>query len=279
MGLKLGSPVTNAFSIGTAELRLGPMTDAARLPQARSVGLVDEVKVSFTTASVDLKGLFPQVVVDSAVTEQTGTATATLREFSRRNLNIMLGNQVDAVEPTDTKTTLVKTVDVAANATAIKVAASTGFAVDDVIVIYPNDKPEDVTISQISAITGTDWTLKAGMGTLVAYPALADSTRDYVVFKANAVAAGAITKTNYFSAMIISQRNADGRPTVWSLWKVSNSGSMEEGNQATDYASLSMELKILQPSASDVKVGGPLATVAPLVSLYPLGARLAGADV
>lgn len=277
---KLGSAMTNEFSIGTAEVRVGPLTEAGRLAQARSIGLVDNATISFTTASVDLKGGFPQQIVDTAVTEQTGTISVTAREFSRRNLDIMLGNAVSATAVTDVATKLVDTANVAAAAVSITVLDATGFAIDDVIVIYPDGRPEDVTVSQISAVdTGTDTiTLKTGMGTVVAYNALTEATRDFHVFKAHGIAAGNVTRTNYFSVMLLQQKNSSGRPSVWSVWKAANSGSMEQGTSATDYGSLTMDMKILQPTASDVGVGGDLNNVASLISMFPSAARFAGAD-
>lgn len=276
---RLGSPVTNEFSIGTAEVRIGPLSEAARLVQSRSIGLVDDVTVSFSNSSVDLKGMFPQTVVDTAITEQLGSVKATAREFSRRNLDIMLGNAVSSgAAPADVKSTLATSADVAANATSITLLSATGFAADDVIVIYPEGKPEDVTISQIDSIATNVLTLKTGLGTAVAYPALTDNTRQYHVFKAQGVAAGNVTKTNYFTMSIIQQKNVSGRPIVWLMWKAANTGSMEQGTSATDYASLNMEFKLLQPSLVDIGLGGPLATVAPLIGLYPMGGRLGGAD-
>ena len=278
--MKLGSPQTSEYSIGTAEVRVGPLTEAMRMVQARSIGLVDNATVSFNTTSVDLMGGFPQELVDTAVTQQSGSVRIAAREFSRRNLDIQLGNAISATAPTGVATTLVNTANVAADATSIVVEDTTGFAVDDVIVIYPDGRPEDVTISQISAInTGTDTiTLKTGMGTVVAYPAQTESTKDFHVFKGLGIAAGAVTRTNYFSMMLIQQKNKSGRPIVWNVWKAANSGSMEQGTSATEYGTLNMEMKILKPSAADIGSGGDLNALAPLINLYPTAFRMGGED-
>lgn len=275
---KLGSAASGEFSIGTAEVRVGPLTEAGRLAQSRSIGLVDTATISFATTSVDLKGGFPQQIVDTSVTEQTGTISIAAREFSRRNLDIMLGNTVGGTAPVGVATTLVNTANVSAAAVSITVADATGFAVDDVIVIYPEGRPEDVTVTQISAVdTGTDTiTLKTGMGTVVAYNALTESTLDFHVFKAHGIAAGNVTRTNYFSIMLLQQKNATGRPVVWAVWKAANSGSMEQGTSATDYATLTMDMKILQPTLADI--AGDLATMAPLISMFPTAARFGGED-
>ncbi len=277
---KLGSAASNEFSIGTAEVRVGPLTEANRLAQSRSVGLVDNVKIAFQTASVDLKGGFPQQIVDTAVTEQTGSVSITAREFSRRNLDIMLGNAVSTTAVVDVATKLVNTDNVAAAAVTFTVTTGTGadFDVDDVIVIYPEGRPEDVTVSQIASIATDTITLKTGMGTVVAYNALTESTLDFHVFKAQGVAAGNVTRTNYFSMMLLQQKPSSGRPIIWSIWKAANSGSMEQATSATDYASLTMEMKILQPTLSDTGVSGGLHNVAGLIAMFPSAARMAGAD-
>lgn len=276
---KLGSAQTNEFSIGTAEVRIGPLSEAGRMAQSRSIGLVDNATISFAQTSVDLKGGFPQTIQDTAVTEQTGTVKVTAREFSRRNLDIMLGNGASSAAVTDVATTLSTAADVAASATSITVASATGLVVDDVIVIYPEGSPQDVTVTQISAISSNVLTLKTGMGTVVAYPASTNTTVSYKVFKASAIAAGNVTKTNYFSVMLLQQKNSSGRPSVWTVWKAANTGSMEQSTSSTDYASLTMDVKILQPTLTDVAVGGALVNMASLIALYPSAARFAGADI
>jgi hypothetical protein len=254
------------------------MSEAGVLTQSRSIGLIDDAAVTFSNSSVDLKGMFPQRPVDTAITEQLGSVKASSREFSRRNLDISLGNPVSATAPVDVKTTLATGADVAANATSITVASATGFAVDDVIVIYPEGRPQDVTISQIQAIASNVITLKTGLGTVVGYPAATESGTQFHVFKGHGVAAGNVTKTNYFTMSIIKQKNITGRPIVWLIWKASNSGSMEESNTATDYGTLPMEFKILAPSLADVGVSGPLNHVASMVNAFPSGVRIGGAD-
>lgn len=273
---KLGSAVSNEFSIGTAELRAGPLTEAGKLPQSRSIGLIDNVTISSSNTSVDLKGLFPQVIVDTAVVEQIGSVKAASREFSRRNLNLMLGNAVEATNPTDVATTL--TADVAAAGLVFAVASVAGLAVDDVVLIYPEGRPEDITVTQIESIAALNVTVKTGLGAVVAYPAATDSTRDYHFIKGHAIAVGNVTKTNYFSISTIQQKNSTGRPVNWIFWKVANSGSMEQNSSATDYATLNMEFKVLAPSLTDIGVGGDLNNVADFVTAYPSGMRVAGAD-
>jgi hypothetical protein len=88
----LGGAVTNKFVIGNFELRVGPQNMAGKLTSAHSVGVIDRFAVRSQQQSADLMGLFPQELIDTDVVSQTTQLTATLREFSPRNMNILLGN-------------------------------------------------------------------------------------------------------------------------------------------------------------------------------------------
>lgn len=105
----IGAAKSRKFAIGTSELRIGPLSSAGKLTQDYTVGLVDSVVLSVEQTVVDLKGGFPQTIMDSAVTDQSAQVTATCREFSRRNLGIMLNQGLAYVSDDDTndaKTTL-----------------------------------------------------------------------------------------------------------------------------------------------------------------------------
>jgi len=60
---KLGSAITPKFDIGTAEMRLGPLTKANLLQQSDSIGLIDDATYTVNQTSVDLLGGFPKTVV------------------------------------------------------------------------------------------------------------------------------------------------------------------------------------------------------------------------
>ena len=90
--MSLGASVTNKTLIGTVELRIGQLNEVGKLTTEHSVGLVDSVKLESQIETTDKMGGFPQKVIDTAQTKETTTFTATLRETSRRNLNILLSN-------------------------------------------------------------------------------------------------------------------------------------------------------------------------------------------
>jgi hypothetical protein len=267
----LGAAVTDNFSIGVAEVRLGEMASAGKLSQANSIGLVDQANVSIAQTSVDLKGGFPRKLVASAVTEQTGTASATFREYSRRNMNIILGNGIPAAA-TDAATTV--TADVLISATSLVVDDATGFAVGDVVVIYQEGKPESVSVVKLTAVDTVDPDgLTFAANSLTQAYVVANGT--VKVYKANPVQIGAVSRVNYFAATLI-QQGSSGDPVIWNFWKCSIGGNMDYATSAEDFASSTMELKILEPAASDYGVGGPLVHVADMIADHPMGMAILG---
>lgn len=271
---KLGAPVTTKFSIGTAEVRVGPLTAAGRLTQANSIGLVDTASVTVEQESVDLEGGFPQVIVDTAVVKQTTSLSATLREFSRRNMKIMLGEGLDGgTSPVDVSSMIVDAVALAGTAVTVTAGQGSNFSVGDLVVMYPDGRPEDVCVDRVTAIDTDTLTLENGLAV-----ALDGTAGTVYIYVANQVAIGGITKTNYFAVMMIQQENSTGRPLTFQFWKAALSGSMTYDTNATDFASNDLELKLLQPSASEYAVGGDLVHLANTIPTHPTGFFAGGAD-
>ncbi len=88
----LGSAKTGKYLLGNFELRVGPQNMAGQLDDSYSLGIVDNVTITSSQDSVDMQGMFPQEILDTAVVKQTTEVSATLREFSQRNINLLTGN-------------------------------------------------------------------------------------------------------------------------------------------------------------------------------------------
>lgn len=260
--MSLGAPVTNKFQIGTAELRVGPMTSAMKLVQANSVGLVDSCSVTIGQESVDLEGGFPKQLMDSAVVRQTAEVSTVLREYSRRNLKMAIGDGVTTAVA-DVATTVGTAASAAA--TTLIVASATGMSASDLVVAYPVGTPETVQIVRVASIATNTLTLDT------ATPLLFDLAVGAVVFVAKQVAIGAVSQTNYMSASIVQKENSSGRPLVWNFWKASISGNLEYATNASDFASTTMTLKCLQPAASEYGVGANLAHLSNIIPTHPTG--------
>lgn len=260
--MSLGAPVTNKFMIGTAELRVGPMTSAMKLLQANSVGLVDSCSVTIGQESVDLEGGFPKQLMDSAIVRQTAEVSTVLREYSRRNLKMAIGDGVTTAVA-DVATTVGTAASAAA--TSLIVASGTGISASDLVVAYPVGTPETVQIVRVASIATNTLTLDS------ATPLLFDLAVGAVVFVAKQVAIGAVSQTNYMSASIVQKENSSGRPLVWNFWKASISGNLEYATNASDFASTTMTLKCLQPAAAEYGVGANLAHLANVIPTHPTG--------
>lgn len=267
--MSIGKARTSKFQIGTAELRVGPLTEAMRLKTIHSVGLVDNVSMEYAMNSVDLMQGFPQKPVDTAVASEEGTITGSLREYSRRNLGLLFGAGVLA-SATDVATTL--DVEAAANATALSVASEAGFAADDLVVIYhPVDKGM-VTVGKLSATAAGSLTLIAATPTLHVFPV------GSVVFKAGAVAIGGIDTTKYFAVQMVQIQRGTGRPVIGEFWKASVNQGGSIGNNAEDFASTDLSIRLVEPLISDWDTGGDLEHLASIIPTHPMGLVAAGND-
>lgn len=263
----LGAPQTRSFFIGTAELRLGDLTSAGKLAQATSVGLIDEASLSVEVQSQDLLGGFPALPVDTAVTGQNSTITATLREYSRRNLQILLGAGVSTPDSTDVKTAVTTSSQIAAGATSIPVSSVAGISPGDIVGIAVLGQPELVTISRVNAAAASTVTLDTGLGLVAAVPA--GSTA--VLYKIPAIAVGNLSTVNYFSASLIFVDRATSRPVVFNGWKATVSSGLKVGTNSKDFASTDLTIKLLVPPAVDYAVGGPLNHLANIIPTYNVG--------
>ena len=262
--MALGSPITNKFQIGTAELRVGPMTSAMKLLQSHSVGLVDSVTVTIGQESVDLEGGFPKQLMDSAIVRQTAEVSAVLREYSRRNLKVAIGDGV-ATAVTDVSTAMAGSAAAAATSVTVTTGTGANLTAGDLLVSYKLNAPENVQILRVQGIATDTVTLDSDT------PLLFDVVNGDPVYVAKQVAIGAVAKTNYMAAMVVQKENSTGRPMVWSFWKASISGNLEYATNASDFASTTTTLKCLQPSAAEYGVGQPLAHLADIVPTHPIG--------
>lgn len=262
--MSVGAPVTNKFQIGTAELRVGPMTSAMKLLQTHSVGLVDSVSVTIGQESVDLEGGFPKQLMDSAVVRQTAEVSAVLREYSRRNLKVAIGDGVTTAVA-DVSTLVATAASTAATSVAVTTGTGANFTAGDLIVSYKANTPETVQVLRVASIATDTLTLDSDTALLF------DLAVGDPIFIAKQVAIGAVSQTNYMAAMVVQKENSTGRPIVWNFWKASISGNLEYATNADDFASTTLTLKCLQPSAAEYGVGEDLAHLADIIPSHPVG--------
>lgn len=88
----LGGAITQNFSIGTAELRIGDLSQAGNLTQLNSVGLLQSANINIARQFAELRGGFANKRIHQHLTGYDVEVNANLYEFSTRNLNLLLNN-------------------------------------------------------------------------------------------------------------------------------------------------------------------------------------------
>ena len=271
----LGAPKTTKFQIGTAEVRVGPMTSALRLTQAHSIGLIDNVTVEIAQDSVDLEGGFPRAPVDTAIVRRNGTITATLREYSRRNIKLMMGEGIAGAEPTDAKTLIVTNLATAGASFDVSGGDGALFVTGDLWVIYPDGRPSEITVVRVLSVATDTVTLDADTPALHDYDGTAETIN---IYKAQSVGIGSVQTTNYFSVEVLQVERKTGRPVGFQIWKATIASGMTLGSNAEDFASNDLALKVLDPAAADYTATGDLFHVSDIIPLHPQGLMFYGAD-
>lgn len=261
--MPLGSPITDKFPIGTAEIRLSPLSLALKQMPAHSLGQLDDVTLSVSNTSVQKKAGFPQRTVANAITENVVTISGTVGEYSRRNMQILAGEAPEAIIP-DAASFLSAPAAAAATSITLNTGDGANFTAGGVITIYVDGRPELMQVTVIESIAGDVLTLKAGLALLHSFPA--NLTK---VFAAQPIGK-ALTKTNYFSCQVIQSQFSDGRPIAWNFWKVSNSAGLEAAMNPTDFATTTIELEAMEPSAAEFQAGGALEHLADLIVEHPI---------
>jgi hypothetical protein len=269
----IGDARTSQFFISAPEVRLGPMTSAMALKPEHSIGLLNSATVSFNVESVDLLGGVPRRIYDTQIISQLGTVSMDMREYSRRNMQFLLGYTPEAYSAR-VETTLAAAIT-AASDNDCTVASATGLSVDDLICVYPASTVDqaNVTYTTIGAIAGA--VLTCGPRAL---PFLFDYDIGDKVVSAQPVAIGAASNTQYFTAQVVGV-DRRGNPIGFVFWKCALSSGLEVGFNADDFNTNSGEIKILSPSAADIATGGDLYDVRAEVARFPQGMAVFGGDI
>lgn len=264
----IGRPKTTKYRIGPSEARVGPLSEAMRLTRAHSVGMIDSASFNRTTTSADLMYGLPQVEVDTQVVTTSNTGTITLREFSSRNMRLMLGNGVQSYS---TKYDTTVATAAAADGTSLEVVDASGFAQGDIIVIVPDGNVDNVTVTRVASIATNTITLDSGLGLLTAV-----SIGD-LVYK-SAVTSVGVSSNEYFSVSFLTV-DREGNPTGYHFWKATLSGDATDSMGGTEFGSNELTLKFLQPAESEYTSGGDLEHVAELIQQHPIGFNFQPGDL
>ena len=230
--MSLGQARTKQFNLGTAELRIMPLSSSGKGMDIHSVGLVDTTNVNVAQDAVRLEGGFPRKLVDIAIASQNATVTGAMREISRRNMKVLLGQGVAASEQADVATTMSGTATTA-GATSFDVTSATGITAGKTLVVFPKGKPELMSVVVVDSVATNTVTLNAKTPLLYAYDPAAGG--GVIVFDAQPIPIGAVDSVQYFGAQVIQRNYANGRPRVVDLWKCAISGGMDFETSNQDY--------------------------------------------
>lgn len=280
--MAIGSPKTKKGMIGNFELRIGPLSKAGLLTSDHSVGAIDSVKLNVQLDTVDLLGGFPQNPIDTAITKAVSSFSATLRELSRRNLNVMLGNgladydvaSTDVVGFVDTTSALA----VGATAITMQSAFAGTLSIGDIVTIYDTNNPTTVSVSRVATFTAKAGATPASLTLDANTPLVAPtgSTNAFAagssvkLYKAMTVAGGAITSVpNYFSAQLLRLDRATGRAVGYNFWKCAISSGLDLSASVTEFSSFDLQVKVLIPAAVEYAAGGTMPHLASIIPTYP----------
>jgi hypothetical protein len=278
----LGTAQTKNFQIGNAELRIGTLSNAGKLKQTDSVGLLQSANANFQQSSVELKGGLPLQLIDSVITETSVTVTAQAYEYTRKNIRAMLNEGV--VDPNAEKDFVFETAPLSgsvtgASATSITVtgaAAVAGSALPTwasdlpsgtLIGVYKKGSPEDLSIVTLTA-NASATTLSFAAGSLLFNYAATDVL---VVYKLNPVGLGKAEKTTYYTIDLLSKNHNSGVTQGFRFWKASIQGGMDYSFSNDSFAVTPLTFKVLLPTTEEIAAGGELAHVAGIQVNNPLG--------
>lgn len=274
--MAIGTPVSNKFQIGNAEIRLGPMTLANKLRQEHSMGLLQSATVTFSQESVDLEGGLPKTLIDTVITKTNVTVSAQAYEYSRKNIRtyINLGAESGSVSEYAGSVTTAYTAGTTATETIVTDIDPALITVGDMLVFYEQSSPEKVSVVQVTAKSGTTSATVTIDGTKT--PVLFNLPVGAKVYKANQLGLGASSATNYFSMDVVGVDHNSGKPMGFHFWKVAISGGMEFSFSNDNFSVVPVTFKVLQPSATEFASGGSLVHLAGIIPTHPYGFYFSG---
>ncbi len=279
--MSIGQAVSTNFQIGSPEIRIGALTDANKLKQDNSIGLLQSATVNFNQTSVDLEGGLPKTLIDTAITGNSVTINAQAYEYSRKNLRVMLN---EGIETAGSVTEAAGTVTAGVAASGVGTSdfetdiLLADISVGDLLVVYGDGKPENMSVVVVTAVAAGTVDVAKAKVTIdnTKTPLLFNAAVGDHVYKANQIGLGASSKTNYFSADVISVDHKSGKPTGFKFWKVAVGGGLDYSYSNDNFAVTPVTFKVLQPSAADYAAGGELEHLAGIIPAHPYGMQFSG---
>ena len=261
---KIGAPKTNKYVFGAAEVRVGAIGQANKLKHEDSLGVMSDVTLSYTREFTELRGGPGNAVLSRGATGTDAKITATLSEYTHRNLMLMVGNGLPAVSKSHSTTA---NAVAAVGDTSITIAADgTGvnaIAANDILSIHSVANPQDIQIVQVDSIAGTAVTLKANT------PIMYDVAVLDVVTIQNAVGGGANCGEKYLTVQVVAESSNGGAPTVLNGWYGSVTSGLEFSQNNQNFSETPLEISLYPVPSNLTSAGAAMEHVVDLVSAAP----------
>lgn len=236
---------TNRFMLGAATLLLGPQADLFNLTRAKhSVGMIKNFALTAEPSFTELTQGVRNTVVFSVMTGHAVRGSAELYEFTPQNIAYTAQmNGAAFVADTNIETTTTAAVDgTTTPATSITVAAATGLAADDWILIQSPTSPDDAVPRKIVSIATDTLTVAPAIERQIASGA--------TVRRMNFIEVGGKEEVPFYSALVHGVL-ADGSELTVALPKVRVTNGLNLSFQTNDYGNMPIELGVYDLVATD----------------------------
>lgn len=240
-----GEALTSKFMLGTATLMLGPVADLFDLNVAEhSVGLAKNVTMKSTPGFIELTQGVKNNTVYSVMNSNKVMVNAEVYEYTSKNIAYSLGLDGSSLVPTTISTTVDTQMDLTLGATdeAILVAATTGWAVNDWMMIQVGNEDQVFLRKVVSIQADTSLTTDAGLP--VALPV------GTTVKKSNIIGVGSKADQPYLAAKIVGTI-ADGSEIAILIPKVRITSGASLAFKTDAYDNIPLELTVYDLVATD----------------------------
>lgn len=242
-----GTAQTTRFMRGAATIMLGGSNNLWDLqPSTNSLGLAKNVSVMTEPVFIDLTQGTTNSLVYSMLTGNPLKISAEIFEYTAKNLNYGLSLNGGGVN-TFSASTVQRSTGIDGDPTPttdVLVADTTGFSVNDYIMIVPPGADDAMLVRQIATVVTSPakFTVTHAINIDVAL---------YTVKKVNLVKVGDTLSTNPFLACKIAGQLVDGTPAVFLFPKVRVTKGFTMAFNVDQYGFLPFELQVYDQLSTD----------------------------
>lgn len=247
MASGLGLAKTDNFMLGSASVMLGAQADVWNLnPTDHGIGLVKNFSIQSDPGYVELTQGVKGDIVHSVLTSNPVTASMEVYEYTGKNLTYGLGLDGSSVAENTVDTTVATTAITGDDIVVqFEVADTTGFAVDQYIIIRGTDK-DNVAIRKVAAVDGVGNTLDVNEPFATGQNFAVGSTVEVY----NEIQVGSKEDQPFFSAKVVGEL-ANKEPVVILIPKIRIVRGFNMAFGTDDYGNLPFEFTMYDLVSTD----------------------------